>query len=115
MRIVMVLPRCFRCPPGARIQQVESAVAVRLHRVHEYDLVFLRGLPGKADADVPAVVVAVHRPAEIGLVEEGLRLCELVEVQTFCILLRDTLAKRGEEPELVAADGTSQSGCRVPE
>src|SRR5207253_8235738 len=47
--------------------------------------------------------------------EPRLRLRELVEIQTFGVLLRHTLAERGEEPELVAADGTTEGGGRIPE
>ena len=104
----MVLASRLGSPPCAWIQQIEPAIAIRLHRMHQHDLVLLRGLPGEANADVATVIVAVHRSAQIGLVQQGLRLCELVEIQTFGILLRDTLAERGEEPELVAADRTSQ-------
>src|SRR6185436_12453062 len=112
MRPVVVLPRGLGRPTRSRIQQVEPAIAVRLHRVCEDDLVLLRRLPGEAGTEVTAVVVAVDRSARIGLVQQRLRLGELVEVQTFRVLLRHTLAKRGEEPELVAADRTTQRGCR---
>src|SRR5438270_5805371 len=115
MRIVMMLASRLGSPSRARIQQIEPAIAIRLHRMHQYDLVLRSGLPGEANADVAAVIVAAHRSARIGLIQQGLRLRELVEIQTFCILLRDTLAERGEEPELVAADRTSERARRIPE
>src|SRR5258705_9740353 len=115
MRIVVMLARRLGRPPRARVQQIEPAIAIRLHRMREDDLVLLRGLPGEANADVAAVIVAADRSAQIGLVQQGLRLCELVEIQTFGILLRDTLAERGEEPEPVAADRTAQRARRIAE
>src|SRR5256885_15468569 len=104
----------FRRRPAAR-QQVEDAVAVRLERAGEGELVLLRRLPGDARAVVFRVVVGRRRTAEVGVVEIRLRLLRLVPVDAVGELLRDAFARGDEEPQPVASEWTAEAFARVAE
>src|SRR5258705_3173538 len=108
----MMLTRRLGRRAAAR-QQVEDAVAIRLERGRERQLVLLRRLPRDARAVVLRVVVGRRGPAQVGIVEVRLRLLRLVPVDAVGELLRDTLARRHEEPERVALERTAKAFASV--
>src|SRR5258705_13019053 len=106
--------RCFRRRAAAR-QEVEDAVAVRLERARERELVLLRRLPRDARAVVLRVVVGGCGTARVGVVEIGLGLLRLVPVDAVGELLRDTFARRDEEPEAIVLERTAKPFAGVAE
>ena len=112
--IVVMLTRRFRRRPAAR-QQVEHAIAVRLERARERELVLLRRLPRHAGAVILRIVVGRCRTAQVRVVEIRLRLLRLVPVDAIGELLRDAFARGDEEPELVALDRAAKPFTGVAE
>ena len=117
VRLVLVLGRRFRRHQRAalRPEQRVDAVAVVLKRSADNDLVLLGRLECEAEAVVAIEVVAVRRPGEVGLVEHALRLLQLVPVDARGVLLRDALARRAKEPQLVPLERAADAGCRLDE
>src|SRR6185503_13499608 len=108
---VLVLGRRFwgdeRAALGA--EQGVDAVAVVLKRAANDDFVPLVGLQREAKTVVAIEVIARRGTGEVRLVEHALRLFQLVPVDAGRVLLRDALARRAVEPELVPFDRTADA------
>src|ERR1051325_4399956 len=100
-------------PARARREDVEQAVAVRLVRRADDDLVFLRDLPCEASRQVARVVVREHALARAGPIQIRLGLMRGVPLLAVGEELVAAFACRDIEPHLALPDGSAERQARL--